>query len=155
MTPRGATRAHSSEAARTVDVRDLDALVDEMRTRAGSSRAPLRVIAGYLARTQIPALVADDAGAYIGANTAAVALTGFSRAELLRRTVADLTAPHDAHVEPQLWHAFVRSDHQRGHYGLLRKDGAVVEVRYDAYARIAPGMHVSFVTRRQGARTRR
>ena len=45
------------------------------------------------------ALVADDGGYYVAANEAALALTGFSREELLERSVSDLTAAGDAAVE--------------------------------------------------------
>lgn len=128
----------------------LDALVDEMRRNARRSRAPHRVVSGYIAGSPIPALVADDSGAYIGANAAALALTGFTRAELMRRTVADLTGPSDAPVEERLWRSFLRSNHQRGSYSLRRKDGSVVQVHYDAYMGIVPGVHISFLTRRRG-----
>jgi PAS domain S-box-containing protein len=108
----------------------------------------MRVLSGYLGRLPLPALVVDDAGSYIGANAAALALTGFSRAELMRRSLTDLTAPRDAHVEERLWRSFVRSNHQRGSYALRQKSGAIIQVRYEAYTNIAPGVHVSFLTRR-------
>jgi PAS domain S-box-containing protein len=140
--------------SKIVEDRGLDALVEEMRRHASVSRTPARVVSGYIARSPIPALVADDAGCYIGANAAAVAMTGYTRAELMRRTVADLTAPADAGIEERLWRSFMRSDHQRGSYALQRKNGTVIQVRYDAYAGIAPGMHVSFLTRRRSAKKR-
>jgi PAS domain-containing protein len=126
--------------------RDLDSLVDEMRTKAGTSRTPVRVVSGYIARSTMAALVADDGGYYVAANEAALALTGFSREELLERSVSDLTAAGDAAVEERLWNSFVRSDHQRGSYSLRRKDGSTAHVLYDAYANVAPGVHVSFLT---------
>jgi hypothetical protein len=61
-----------------VDARGLDALVDEMRRMTHNSRSPQRVVSGYIARSPIPALVADDSGAYIGANAASLALTGIA-----------------------------------------------------------------------------
>jgi PAS domain S-box-containing protein len=139
------------QKTKIVDTRALESLVDEMRRNASSSRSPQRVVSGYIARSPIPALVADDSGAYVDANAAALALTGFTRAELMRRTVADLTAPSDAPVEERLWRSFLRSDHQRGTYALRRKDGETIQVDYDAYTAIAPGVHVSFLTRRRGA----
>jgi len=129
-----------------VDERDLDSLVDEMRTKAMTSSTPVGVVYGYIARWPTAALVADDAGYYVAANAAALALTGFSREELLERSVSDLTAPGDAAVEERLWNSFVRSDRQRGSYSLRRKDGSIVHVRYEAYASVAPGVHVSFLT---------
>ena len=141
--------------SRIVEDRGLDALVDEMRRNANASRTPARVVSGYIARSPIPVLVADDAGCYIGANAAALAMTGYTRAELMRRSVADLTAPADAGgIEERLWRSFMRSDHQRGSYALQRKNGTVIHVQYDAYASIAPGIHVSFLTRRRSAKNR-
>ena len=148
-------RRRVREKAKIVDARGLDALVDEIRRHARNSLAPQRVVSGYIARSPIPALVADDSGAYIGVNAAAVALTGFTRAELLRRTVTDLTAPADAPVEERLWRSFLRSHHQRGSYALRRKDGEIIQVHYDAYTGIAPGLHLSFVTRRRSGANRK
>jgi PAS domain-containing protein len=135
---------------KVVEASGLDALVDEMRRNASGSGSPHRVVSGYIAGLPIPALVADDSGAYIDANAAALALTGFTRAELMHRTVGDLTAPSDAPVEERLWRSFLRSAHQRGSYALRRKNGEVIQVHYDAYTGIAPGVHVSFLTRRRG-----
>ncbi len=94
----------------------------------------------------IPILVADTAGNYVGANFEAYALTGFSRRELLQRSVADLTPPADRSDEERLWNAFVRADGQSGIYALRRKDGTTLRVRYDAYTNIADGFHISFLT---------
>jgi PAS domain S-box-containing protein len=132
------------------DAEALDALVAEIRSTAARSRTPIQVVTGYISRSPIAALVADDAGYYVAANDAALALTGFSREELLTRSVTELTAPGDAAVEERLWKSFVRSDHQRGSYALQRKDGATLRVRYDAYASVAPGVHLSFLTRLEG-----
>lgn len=111
-----------------------------------TSKAPVRVVSGHIARVPIAALVADDAGYYVAANAAALALTGYTREDLLKRSVADLTAAPDADVADRLWNSFVRADHQRGGYALRRQDGSTVYVRYDAYAAVAPGVHVSFLT---------
>jgi len=136
------------------DERELDALVDEVRAKAMTSSAPVRIVSGYIARLPVAALVADDAGYYIDANAAALALTGYRRDELLQRAIADLTAPGDAAVEGRLWNSFLRSDHQRGSYELRRKDGSSVRVRYDAYATVAPGVHVSFLAPLDGGTER-
>ena len=140
--------------SKILEERGLDALVDEMRRNANGSRTPTRVVSGYIARSPIPVLVADDAGCYIGANAAALALTGYTRAELMRRTVAELTASADAEIEERLWRSFIRTDHQRGSYSLQRKNGSVIQVQYDAYSDIAPGIHVSFLTRRRSTKKR-
>jgi PAS domain S-box-containing protein len=135
----------SDAATSGVDARNLDAFVDAIRSQTAGRTVPLRVINGYIARSPFAVLLADDAGCYVAANDAACELTGFSREELLQRSVADLTAPRDAAVTERLWNSFVRADHQRGAYAILRKDGVVVPVLYDAYADVAAGVHVSFL----------
>jgi PAS domain S-box-containing protein len=144
--PMSIPRRRSAVTFKKVDAADLDRLVDEIRSHATASGSPLRVVNSYIARSAIPALAADDAGYYVAANDAACKLTGFTRVELLQRSVADVTAPRDAAVAERLWNSFIRADHQRGTYALLRKNGTVVLVDYNAYSSVAAGIHLSFLT---------
>lgn len=96
----------------------------------------------------VAVLVADDAGFYVSANQLACRLTGYPRDELLRRSIVDLTASHEADAQERLWNAFGRSTAQQGHFTIKRKDGSFVEVDYHAYADVAPGLHVSFLIAR-------
>ena len=88
-------------------------------------------------------LVADDQGRYVAANDAACRLLGYTREELLRLSVWDLTPdPHE--VEGLiLWKDFIELGVQAGVYWLARKDGSMVEVAYQARANVAPRRHVS------------
>jgi PAS domain S-box-containing protein len=102
-------------------------------------------------------LLADDQGHYIDVNPAACALFGYSREELLQRTLWDLTPSPDHVHGQQLWQAFLAAGTQSGEYSLCHKNGALVEVEYLAVANIVPGVHLSAlrdITERKRAEAR-
>src|SRR5262249_50649271 len=90
-------------------------------------------------------LIADDQGRYLAANDRACALTGYSRAELLQKSIAGLTAPNEMARYERLWDAFMGSTKQYGVYNLVRKDGTLVKGRYVSFTNRAPGTHISFI----------
>lgn len=92
-------------------------------------------------------LIVDDTGRYVAANVQACTLTGFSRDELLQKSISDLTAPTEIPVFQPLWDAFLRTTRQHGLYALRCNDHSVVPVEYRAYSDLAPGLHISFLTR--------
>ena len=96
-----------------------------------------------LSDVPVAMLVADNAGRYVDANAAAVFLTGYDRAELLRRSVWDLTPPQREGVGRALWRAFLSRHRMAGRYRIRRKSGRMVEARYVAIANVLPGLHVS------------
>ena len=92
------------------------------------------------------ALAADNTGRYVAANHKACELTGYSRAELLRMNVRDLTPAIRQETAGELWNRFIQLGSQAGEYMLQRKDGVPTGVRYDAFASVAPGVHISMLT---------
>lgn len=126
--------------------RDFDALAAAARRAVRGRRAQHEALNDYIATLRIAVLVADDAGCYIAVNEEACRLTGYSRDELVALSVAELTAPEDAAAGERLWNSFVRSDYQRGSFTIRHKNGTPLRVVYHAYADIADGMHVSFLT---------
>jgi PAS domain S-box-containing protein len=90
-------------------------------------------------------LVADDEGRYVAANAAASVLTGFSREELLERSVWDLTPAPNRELGFRLWQAFITAGRQDGEYTLVRKDGATILADYRAVAGVRPGRHFVFM----------
>ena len=100
-------------------------------------------VAERLERFDAAVLIADDDARYIAANTRAVALTGYSVAELLTMSVPDLTPVPNTVDFRNLWREFIRIGEQRGTYQLRRKNGSVIAVRYAAWAAIAPGRHLT------------
>lgn len=84
-------------------------------------------------------LVADEHGRYLDANGAATALLGYSRAELLRLGVADVSAPGAGWAEAE-YARFLREGTWSGELELRRRDGTTVPVE----------AHASVVRRRAG-----
>ena len=138
----------ASPAARSS--RDFDALAAAARRVVRGRREQHEALSNYIATLRVATLVADDAGYFIGANEEACRLTGYGRDELLKLSVAELTAPEDAAPGERLWNSFVRSDYQRGSFTIQRKNGTSLRVVYHAYTNIVDGMHVSFLVAADG-----
>ncbi|MFP5350512.1 MAG: PAS domain S-box protein, partial [Gammaproteobacteria bacterium] len=102
-------------------------------------------------------LLADDAGRYVDANPAALALLGYTREQLLEQTVASLSPPERREAFAQAWSDFRARGEQSGEYELVRRDGGRVTLAYRAVANILPGLHLSILTditeRRHAERT--
>jgi len=96
---------------------------------------------------RVSVLAADNTGRYVAANTSATTLTGYSRDELLTMSVRDLTPAMRHDSAGELWNRFIQAGSQAGDYVLVRKDGTPVSVHYTAYASVAPGVHISLLTR--------
>ena len=94
---------------------------------------------------EIPAavLIANDRGHYIDVNAAATKLTGYSRTELLRLSVWDLTPRPRRDLGQRLWQEFLARGRMSGEYQIRRKDGQLMKARYVAVANVLPGVHVS------------
>ena len=73
-------------------------------------------------------------------------MTGYSRDELLKMSVQDLTPEMRQDAAGLLWNRFIQAGTQAGDYVLVRKNGSPVAVHYAAYASVAPGVHVSLLT---------
>ena len=119
---------------------EKDAPEDVLRQRA-------EVVLAQVAGISVAVLIANDHGRYIDANAAAVSLTGYSRAELLKLDLSQLTPDGGGATAPRLWRAFLRRGRMRGTYNLRRKDGTIVRARYVAVANVLPGIHVSALSR--------
>lgn len=92
-------------------------------------------------------LFADNTGRYIGANPAAIELTGFSRRDLLSSSVFDITPPVHEKDITLLWRAFLRTGRQGGDIVIHRRDGTEVSGRYLAATNVIPGVHVSVMAK--------
>ena len=125
----------------------FDADIDRLRASLASRTGPdLRAaLAAELEAFDLAALATDSEGRYVAVNTSAQRLTGYSRDELTRMTVMDLTPPPSASDGQTLWGEFIASGVQQGIYELRRNTGRSTQVRYWAYANIAPGIHLSLL----------
>ena len=126
--------------------RTFDADVQRLGEGLQGSKARLDHITSDLEHIPTSVLIADDNGRYVAVNDEACVLTGYSRAELLRKAIIDLTPPNAVDICERLWDSFVRTTKQHGFYQIRRKDGSVVNVKYCAYMDLAPGIHISFLT---------
>ncbi|HSN89448.1 MAG TPA: ATP-binding protein [Thermoanaerobaculia bacterium] len=88
-------------------------------------------------------LIADDDGRYVGANPAASALLGLPAEDLVGRTVSDfLPAGLDL---GQAWDDFLAKGRESGEMVLVRPDGKMIHVEYNAAAHVIPGRHLSIL----------
>ena|SRR5689334_22577319 len=97
----------------------------------------------HLAGVKLPILIANNRARYVDVNAAAAAATGYTRQELLRMHLWDLTPIPNRALGGRLWRAFLRRGRMTGRYALRRRDGSIVEADYLAVANVLPGVHVS------------
>lgn len=92
-------------------------------------------------------LVADDLARYLWASPGMTELTGWTRQQIVGRRVWDLTPGAGLAAGLELWREFILRGEDQGTYRLLTAAGAEVSVRYRAVANLAPGRHVSYLSR--------
>jgi PAS domain S-box-containing protein len=102
-----------------------------------------RAVVKSLTNLTVAVLIANDAGRYIDVNRAASQLTGYTRRELLTRSVWDLTPNVRQTLGRRLWREFLERGRMSGVYTLGTKKGGIVRARYVAVANVLPGIHVS------------
>ncbi|MBS1791740.1 MAG: PAS domain S-box protein [Acidobacteria bacterium] len=93
--------------------------------------------------TEDAILFVNDQARFVDANPSACRLTGFTRTELLQKTVWNLTPLLERERGTRLWGEFIRSGTLSGVYELLCKGGSVRTVELQAVANIQPGLHLS------------
>jgi len=142
MSPR-ATQAVSSAIAA---VRTALARIDRTRSHDVIRRREAETILAKLAEAPVAILIANDRARYVEVNAAATTLTGYTRSELLRMSVWDLTPQPDRSTGMIAWEGFLRTGEQSGTYPVKRKDGTVVRAVYFATAHVLPSLHLSALT---------
>jgi PAS domain S-box-containing protein len=127
-------------------IRQLERTLRALTTAAPPEnvvRARAEALLAHLGRLPVAILIADNRARYVDVNHAATTLTGYSRAELLRLSLWDLTPERNRTAGARLWKDFLRRGRMSGGYQLRRKNGTLVSVRYLAIANVLPGVHVS------------
>ena len=71
----------------------------------------------------------DDQRRYIDVNQVACELLGYSREELLGKTIEDLSYPSGAHVPP-MYAQFIKDGAMDGIFALQRKTGEIIRIRF-------------------------
>ena len=75
----------------------------------------------------------DENRCYTSVNDAACELLGYSREELLRLKIDDISYPSGAHVEP-MYSQYQEDGRMKGIFALRRKSGEIIWVRFNAKA---------------------
>lgn len=92
--------------------------------------------------TQEGMLLSDSRARYVDVNEAACIITGYSRDELLRLSLWDISPlPHHRSTW-ELWRSLLAQGRQQGETLLVRKDGTRIAIEYSAVADIVPGLHL-------------
>ncbi len=73
----------------------------------------------------------DSHRRYIRANDSACELLGYSRSELLSKTIDDISYPSRAHVDP-LYNKFANEGSMNGIFALRRKSGEPIMIRFES-----------------------
>jgi PAS domain S-box-containing protein len=102
-----------------------------------------RILSAIFDRAGDAIFLIDDDGRFIRVNPAAEALTGYSAEELRTMTFFDLTPSSSLERGRSQWREFLRVGALSGDYWLSRKNGAPVEVEFQAVANVVPGLHLS------------
>lgn len=121
----------------------LLAIPQDLARPEATLRQRAAALTRYLSDLPLAVLVANDGGRYFDANEAAVRLTGYPRAELLRLSLPDLTPAGATSRSAAQWRAFLKRGRMAGEFQLRRKDGRLLRARYSAVANVLRGVHVS------------
>src|SRR5689334_13789552 len=95
----------------------VQAVKDEARTLARNGVPAMLALARVLAPLAVAALAADDAGGFVFVNRPAARFIGYPVAELLRRSLWDITPQNALERDVEsLWRVFLDYGQQHGAY---------------------------------------
>ncbi len=86
-------------------------------------------------------LIADDSGRYVDVNPKACSLLGYTREELLQKSIWDITPGASQEAGQKMWKEFIAAGEQSGEYQISHKNGNILIFDYHAVANILPGLH--------------
>jgi PAS domain S-box-containing protein len=127
-----------SQASSTAD----EKLIGDVVTGAKS----LAMLQGVFDNALNAILLTDADGKYIEVNPAACQMLGYTRAELLTKSVSDITLPESQTATAATWHEFVGTGKMRGEIILQHKDGRHIIAQYAAVTDIIPGIHMAVIS---------
>src|SRR5690242_20263346 len=109
-------RARSTIQGRVI--KQLENALAELRPQRGRDtlRARADSVLSTVAGVNCAILIANNWGRYVHLNDRAVALTGYSEAELRRSSVWDLTPGVDLVTARQMWREFLKDGRMQGPY---------------------------------------
>lgn len=89
-------------------------------------------------------LISDSQARLVEVNPAACSILGYSRDELLARSLGDLLRPACGDFK-QHWQSFLAAGKQVAQQTMVRKDESAIEVEYQAVANFLPGLHLASI----------
>ena len=107
---RGRSKLSAAQTPRQL-IQQLTQVLGRLTTRRrpeDAVRARAEALLAYLSDVPIAILVANNRARYVDVNQQAVALTGYTRAELTSMGLMDLTPNPQAAMSRRLWRAFLR-----------------------------------------------
>jgi PAS domain S-box-containing protein len=119
------------------------ARLERQTTSEGAVRARAETLLTQASNMRVALLIANNSGRYVDANDQASRLTGFSRSELVRMSVWDLTPTPSVATARRMWKEFLDAGRMSGLYPLRRKEDTDVRAYFHAWAHVLPGVHVS------------
>ena len=134
------------------ELRSLKRTAAALKARPRPKDVVLLELEDSVRRSRYAVLVTDKHSRYVAANPAALALTGYTRGELLKLGVWSLAPEPDERDVEALWRGFLDSGEQRGVFKLRRKSGRIVNTHYVAATNVLPGIHISVLERTRRAR---
>lgn len=87
----------------------------------------------------------DAEARFVEVNPRTCELLGYSRDELLKLTIWDITPPANREDGKELRNLLISSGSLSGEYLLIRKDGTLLNVEFNSITNILPGLHLSFI----------
>src|SRR3954447_5181099 len=117
--------------------------VGDKRTSDATIRSRAEALLAQAADMPAALLIAKNSARYIDVNDHATRLTGYSRRELLRMSVWDLTPTPVVAEGRRMWREFLDAGRMAGKYRVCRKHQRDVVADFRAWANILPGVHVS------------
>lgn len=104
-------------------------------------------LGAIFAESATPMLLADDQRRFTDANAAALDLLGQTLPAIRRLRIDDITPEHLRPLAPAMWDQFIADGVMTGEYELMRPDGSLVMVQFNATANVAEGQHLTIFIR--------
>jgi len=139
VTSRRPVQAAIAELRTALERVDRRGHVTDDRVRRGEAEALL----ASLSTVPVAILVANAGAHYVDANRAAALLTGYTRRQLLRMSVWDLTPERNRDEGLAQWRRFLQDGEMSGKYRIRCRNGRVQTATFVALANVMPGLHVS------------
>ncbi|MDQ7817277.1 MAG: PAS domain S-box protein [Melioribacteraceae bacterium] len=90
-------------------------------------------------------LIVNDKAVCVEVNKAACKLTGYSKTELIGKSIKDISPKRNQKVFKTVWQTFMEKGILSGEFVLVRKDQKEILVDFNAVANFVPGFHLSIL----------